>query len=106
MIASQGPSGSRFFVRAFRGLGTEQELATLGQALVDAKVGVQGDCIWGGSDPGQMEITWYGRNGRQNTFRVTFQAEEPPIACPFAVGRLVSGIERFVSDAVSHLPQD
>jgi hypothetical protein len=108
LLATAGPSGPRaFFIRGFRGLGTSEELATLGRALVEAKVGIQGDCTLGGN-PGHVEITWYGRAGRQNTFRVTYQegGAPPGTQCSAPVVMLVGAIERFVGDAVSHLPQD
>lgn len=107
-LLATGSPGNPPFTVAFRGLGTTAELATLGQALVDSQVGQQRDCTLGSSGIGHMEITWYGRNGRQNTFVVTFQSAEPPPeeACSVAVDSLVSTIERFVGDAVSGFPQD
>ncbi len=107
LVAADGPSGALFYIRAFRGLGTQQELATLGQALVEARVGMQSDCTLGSMNAGHIEVTWYGRNGRQNTFRVALQEEAPPSQrCPDSVFFLVEAIDRFIDDAVSGFPQD
>ncbi len=95
------------YIAAFRGFGTGEELATLGRALGVARVGTLNDCTCPSSGLGQMEVTWYGRGGRQNVFRVNFEDDALPGAqCPSEVVLLVSAIERFVSDAISHLPQD
>jgi hypothetical protein len=108
LLASRGPSGSNFSVLAIRGLGTPEELATLGHALSEAKAGMQRDCILGGMDPGHIDITWFGRTGRQNTFTVALQGQEPPpeTSCPIAIDRLVSAIDRYIFDSASHIPQD
>lgn len=109
LLATAGPSGSgAFFIRAFQGLGTSGELATLGQALVEGRIGTLDDCTIGGN-PGHTEITWYGRTGRQNTFRVTYRPGGAPPGipqCSAAAVNIVGAIERFVIDAESHLPQE
>ncbi len=95
------------FIAAFRGLGTEDERAALGRALVEAEVGLMSDCTCPSSGRGHMEITWYGRAGRQNVFRVNFEDDAPPgTQCSQSAVNLVGAIERFVSDAVSGFPQD
>ncbi len=105
-LLGTGVPGSTLFIDVFRGLATKEELATLGRALVEAQVGVQGDCTSGQFGLGHIEITWYGRTGRQRTFRVVLHEESPPgTECPAAVVLLVSAIERFVGDAVSGFPQ-
>jgi hypothetical protein len=106
-LLGTGIPGSVLSIDAFRGLGTPKELQALGRALVAATVGIQHDCTSDSFGVGHIEITWYGRAGRQNTFRVASQgAQAPAPPCSAEVVQLVGEIERFVSDAVSHLPQD
>ncbi len=107
-LLGTGVPGSVLSIDAFRGLGTNGELATLGLALVEATVGIQHDCTSDSFGVGHIEVTWYGRTGRQNTFRVASQEAQslPASPCSAEVVHLLGEIERFVSDAVSHLPQD
>lgn len=72
---------------------TADSFASLQRAMGDAQIGVRGDCLVT-LDPllGQphLRITWFGRGGRRNTFRVETAGSTPP--CPDAVLPLVLAI--------------
>lgn len=61
-----------FFTRLVRGVASQAGLGELQTVLAAARIGVQEDCEIdnGGSFRQDSEITWYGRRGRRNSFRV------------------------------------
>jgi hypothetical protein len=82
-----------------RGIGSSAPLARLKGALAAARAGIQASCIVLRSAPPVdiFEITWYGRNARQNQFTVVFGPIEaaalPP--CPVEVPALVAALVNY-----------
>lgn len=79
-----------------RGIGSPAPLTRLKQALSAARAGTQRSCSFDQphSPLDTFEITWYGKNARQNQFTVAFG---PPGAtalppCPAAVSELIAAI--------------
>ncbi len=107
IVTAVGGPSTPLDASAFRGLGTASELATLGAALAVSRVGRQGTCALAAEGPGFLDITWYGREGRRNSFRVVLDGAppDPGAPCPVEVLRLVEAIRSFVNAAISHLPQ-
>jgi hypothetical protein len=93
-IGSELPNVS---VLVFRGPGTTALYQRIGEALVAARVGVQGDCFGEATLVGEdifydWRLTWYGRRGRTNSFRVTSNPSLGLPACPSEVASLVTAI--------------
>ncbi|HEV7668367.1 MAG TPA: hypothetical protein VGS22_07575 [Thermoanaerobaculia bacterium] len=103
-LRSQGLGTNPPEVVAFAGLGRPADLAALGEALVSAGVGTLSSCSLDGQGgrTGPVEITWYGRTGRKNTFVIQFLDHEPPAAglCPPEAGAVIDAIELFEERAV------
>lgn len=82
-----------------RGISIPEPLAQLKQALVAARAGVRTSCLFDRSDSptDTYEITWYGRNARQNQFTVVFGPPDsttlPP--CPAEVSELIGAIGSY-----------
>jgi hypothetical protein len=82
-------------VTVWRGPGTAALNSDLLAALAAARAGVQSDCQ--GVSLGETvewQISWYGRHGRSNTFRVSSLDKSLP-ECPTEVVRLVFAIDHF-----------
>jgi hypothetical protein len=78
----------------WRGPGTAALYGDLRGALASARSGVQSDCHGSDGIAIDLRITWFGRHGRRNAFRVLGLDKSVP-ECPVEVLRLLETIERF-----------
>jgi hypothetical protein len=88
-----------------RGVGLPAEVAALKQVLSDSRVGTLTDCeVPDGADRVEpYELTWYGREGRRNTF-VAFFAPAGSTSLPVCPPQVLS-LRRAVSDYFVHVTQ-
>ena len=78
----------------WRGPGTAALYDDLRGALASARSGVQRDCHGTDGIAIDLRITWFGRHGRRNAFRVLGLDKSLP-DCPVEVLRLLEAIEHF-----------
>lgn len=97
-----GGSFSNFLVR---GAGDREHLAALKRVLAESQVGTLKSCEIdsGGVTNGPYEITWYGKEGRRNSFVAVLgpagASGLPP--CPPQVGNIIQAISVYVNHVVS-----
>ncbi len=81
---------------AGRGFATSLERVVIRDILTRGQIGLQRDCVFFSTRlSGERRVTWYGRNGRRNAFRVV---SAPDLssglpACSLQVSALIEGLE-------------